>query len=76
MKQSSDRLTAKPSAAFEGAPSLPQPDPRPGLDDTTALSDWILRRYVSSDWDNQFVERLELVLKRDRDGRLLPEPSQ
>lgn len=48
-------------------------DPRPAQEDTEALTGWLLQRYYISDWDNQFVARLEVVLKRDKDGNLLPE---
>lgn len=40
-----------------------------------ALCDRIRNRYVSSDWDNEFLTRLELVLCRAGDGRLLPIPK-
>ena len=59
-------------AALKENPS-PDNDVRPSLDDTPALVDWLLRRYFVSRWDNDLVERLEMVLKRDRDGNLLPE---
>ena len=48
-------------------------DPRPAQEDTEALTGWLLQRYYISDWDNQFVARLEVVLKRDKDFTLLPE---
>lgn len=48
-------------------------DPRPPLDDTPALVDWLLRRYFISRWDNDLVQRLKMVLKRDKEGNLLPE---
>jgi hypothetical protein len=48
-------------------------DPRPPLDDTPALVEWLFRRYYVSRWDNEFLERLGMVLRRDRDGNLLPE---
>ncbi|MFU8863977.1 MAG: ATP-binding protein [Rhodobacterales bacterium] len=47
-------------------------DPRPPLDDPAALSDWIHRRYIVTDRDNVFVERLKMVLQRDGDGQFLP----
>lgn len=48
-------------------------DPRPPRDDSPAFVEWLLRRYWISDWDNEFIRRLKLVLKRDNDGNLLPE---
>jgi type II secretory pathway predicted ATPase ExeA len=54
-------------------PALPDHDPRPPLDDTPATVEWILRRYFVSRWDNDFMERLEVVLRRDQDGNLLPD---
>ncbi|WP_172600840.1 ATP-binding protein [Cereibacter sphaeroides] len=48
---------------------------RPPQDDLPALCDWIRNRYVSSAWDNQFLERLEMVLRRDASGQLLAEPK-
>lgn len=47
-------------------------DPRPPLDDLPALSDWLHRRYVVTERDNKFVDRLKLVLQRDADGKFLP----
>lgn len=41
----------------------------------SALCDRIRNRYVSSDWDNEFITRLELVLCRTGDGQLLPIPK-
>lgn len=51
-------------------------DPRPSREDISDFSEWLLRRYFFSTWDNQFVERLEMILKRDRNGYLLPEGKQ
>ena len=51
-------------------------DPRPDLNDTAELSKWLLRRYMVSDWDNQLVKRLEMVLCRDSEGNILPEPKR
>ena len=48
-------------------------DPRPPHDDSSAFVEWLLRRYWISDWDNEFIRRLKLVLKRDNEGNLLPE---
>ncbi|ETD89212.1 hypothetical protein U713_10140 [Rhodobacter capsulatus YW2] len=48
---------------------------RPPQDDLPALCDWIRNRYVSSSWDNQFLERLEMVLRRDGSGQLLADPK-
>lgn len=56
-----------------GAPPSTDHDPRPSLDDTPAVVEWILRRYFVSKWDNEFMERLGMVLRRDKDGNLLPE---
>lgn len=53
----------------------PSPDPRPPQHDVPAFCDWLLRRYVVSDWDNQFVARLKQVLKQDEEGNLLPDPK-
>jgi hypothetical protein len=51
-------------------------DPRPDLNDTEELSDWLLKRYMVSHWDNQLVQRLKMVLKRDGEGNILPEPKR
>lgn len=48
-------------------------DPRPPQEDTPALVEWLFRRYFLTGWDNQFVERLEMVLNRDVEGNLLPQ---
>lgn len=40
------------------------------------FSDWLLNRYMVSDWDNQLVQRLALVLKRDADGKFLSDPKR
>ena len=57
---------------LEKAENAGQIDPRPPLDDLAALSDWLHRRYVVTDRDNVFVDRLKLVLQRDGDGQFLP----
>lgn len=44
-------------------------------EELSTLCDRIRNRYVSSDWDNEFITRLELVLCRTGDGRLLPNPK-
>ncbi|WP_312531769.1 ATP-binding protein [Paracoccus sp. (in: a-proteobacteria)] len=51
-------------------------DPRPSREDVSAFSDWLLRRYFISAWDNHFLARLEMVLKRDGEGNLLPEGKE
>lgn len=51
-------------------------DPRPDLNDTPELSRWLLRRYMVSNWDNQLVERLKMVLCRDGEGNILSEPKR
>jgi hypothetical protein len=51
-------------------------EPRPDLNDTEELSKWLLRRYMVSDWDNQFVQRLKMVLCRDSEGNILSEPKR
>lgn len=48
---------------------------RPPDDDIPALCDWIRNRHVSSAWNNQFLDRLEMVLRHDGDGKLLPDPK-
>lgn len=55
---------------------LHETDQRPSREDVSDFTDWLLRRYFVSAWDNQFRERLGMVLKRDRVGRLLPEGKQ
>lgn len=52
---------------------LREDDPRPPREKISDFSDWLLRRYFISNWDNEFVERLEMILKRDKDGNLIPE---
>ncbi|KMK67567.1 ATP-binding protein [Puniceibacterium sp. IMCC21224] len=66
-------LTATEMDAELGKNPSPESDVRPPLDDTPAMVDWLLRRYFVSRWDNDLVERLEMILKRDRVSNLLPE---
>ncbi|MFN4153492.1 MAG: ATP-binding protein [Paracoccaceae bacterium] len=61
------------AATAVGVWPLPVDDPRPDAGNLVALVEWLLRRYSVSGWDNDFVERLEMVLRRDNDGNLLPE---
>ena len=67
-------LAAEPDQTRSAA--LLQDDPRPDLNDIAKLSDWLLERYMVSNWDNQLVQRLEMVLKRDGEGNILPEPKR
>ncbi|WP_096785920.1 TniB family NTP-binding protein [Rhodobacter sp. CZR27] len=48
---------------------------RPPRDNVPALCHWIRNRYVSSDWDNDLLARLEMVLCRDGDGRVQAQPK-
>ncbi|KIN72867.1 ATP-binding protein [Sulfitobacter guttiformis] len=74
MNIESQALAAEPDQTPSSAVMLD--DPRPGLNDTAELSDWLLKRYMVSNWDNQLVQRLEMVLKRDEDGNILSEPKR
>jgi len=49
-------------------------DPRPPLEDKAELCKWIRRRYFTSPWDNQLVEKLEFVLE-NLDGQFSPRPK-
>ena len=51
-------------------------DPRPSLNDPIALSDWLQRRYMVTERDNAFLDRLKLVLQRDTNGQFLPVPKK
>lgn len=65
MSESASVNTGKPSGGGIA-------DPRPPLDDMPAVSDWLHRRYIVTERDNQFHEMLKLVLQRDGDGQFLP----
>lgn len=51
-------------------------DPRPSLDDPSALSNWLHRRYMVTERDNAFFDRLKMVLQRDGNGQFLPVPKK
>ena len=48
-------------------------DPRPPLDQFGDVSDWLHRRYINNEWVPALVKNLGQVLKKDQEGRLLPE---
>ncbi len=48
-------------------------DPRPPLDQLGDVSDWLHRRYITNEWVPDLVRNLGEVLKKDQEGRLLPE---
>lgn len=51
-------------------------DPRPPLDRHAEVSDWIHRRHIVTPWELELVERLEMILKKDSEGRLTAEPRR
>ena len=48
-------------------------DPRPPLNQFGDVSDWLHRRYINNEWVLALVKSLGQVLKKDQEGRLLPE---
>ncbi len=67
---------APPGNGLDEGPQAMPGAPLPPLDCIASVSDRILNCYVSSEWDNQFLTRLGMVLRRDNDGNLLPEPKR
>ena len=71
MKYSPEYINVSPQEKRQ--PPTEVGDQRPSPSDLSNLVQWLLRRYVISQWDNSFEKRLQMVLKRDVDGSLIPD---